>query len=283
MFWFKKSVLLLCCVVGVSPLMGVSCTQPGQNPDVEVCAAVGGVSPFLWLICPGDGGQPNPPPNASPMPMPIETGGYTINGVLFPGGVFSWSGGSLTPDFTGLFQCRPSATSAIAQVYGPGVQTGNEWRPGPMVAQMNLLCSSLRFTWFPPGSGRYIVIIQDNTGYAQVWVLVIVLANNPNPPEPNNPATLEINLTSPTDMQTLHVGGAMTFSGNIVGGSPPFILQVDTYDNRRLIEPLGNLRTFSLVVDPLDLATTGFRENLVQVTSADGQIEHRIVKTQTNP
>lgn len=167
-------------VLAVLPFLGLM----GCGSEPVFCGFVpgGGGFGFCWDL-PGGGQSVAPNNNSAPAPMPISTGGFTINGVLFPGGVFNWSGGNATFCFTDVFHCSPGATSATGQVNGPGAWNDNQ-NPGPVIAHESLSCGNLCFTWLPPGSGRYIVIIQDNTGYAQVWVLVIVLANNPNPPEP---------------------------------------------------------------------------------------------------
>lgn len=82
-------------------------------------------------------------------------------------------------------------------------------------------------------------------------------------------------MTAPIDRQEFVVGQSLVVSGTITGGSPPFVLEVDLYDNRRFHVPLGDDRDFSFSWD-LNIPTTTFAANLIQVSSGDGQIDHLI-------
>lgn len=224
-----------------------------------------------WVTYPLVGCNSGPLPGVDGgdgMPDPSSDGGFIVNGLAYTGAAFqldSTGSGAVTLDFSSLVT---GISPYLISVYGP--DPGEE-----LVARVANVVPVI--TWFPRLSGRYLVVITDSA--EQVWrfwftVVILVPGTPPSPPDDPVIGNLELMLSSPAMSSSPELGSSVTFSGNITGGSPPFIVQIDLYDNRRFVLQLGTARAFSKSY-PISFAVTAPVENLIQVTSGDGQIDHR--------
>lgn len=252
---FQK--VLVCGLLGLVLVcnMGTSCCL--VIPTSVIAPAVCGPFP---------GGDDVP---GGGMPDPSSDGGFIVNGLTYTGSAFQLDGsgsGAVTMDFSGLIAGVPPY---LIQIYGP--DPGQE-----LVAQAANVVPVI--TWFPRLSGRYLVVITDSGGQAwRYWFTIVILVPGPTPPSPpGDPVVgeLALVLTSPAMSSSPDLGSSVTFSGSITGGSPPFVLQIDLYDNRRFIVQLGTARQFSKSYQ-VGFSVNYPVENLIQITSGDGQIDHR--------
>lgn len=156
---FRKSL----CLVGLIGLLisgtGVTCTQPGDGPQVELCVATGGLSPFLLLVCPGDSDYLVATANG----QPVMTGGtIQVDG-----------DGNIHFDFSGI----PGAHSV--EIIGPD---GTHY-----------IFHTLVFTWHPPSGGSFTINVLNQDGDVLIsWsvtiqIVVVVVPPPPDPPPPVQP------------------------------------------------------------------------------------------------
>lgn len=192
------------------------------------------IYPFTWCITgcgddANDAGTPDGSGIGDEGLIPIETGGFTCNGVVYGGGTVELSGGVCNLDFTGLL---PNCVSPVrARIYGPfGLDEKITLVPSRLWAQTEQLwCGSLLLTWFPFSSGRYVIVLRDSAGHAQAWLLIIRLVVIQVPvPVPADPpiASLAVIRLTPADGATFFTGETIFTSVKINGGVPPFHIQV---------------------------------------------------------
>ena len=144
------------CLLGLVSLLtlgtGMTCTQPGDNPQVEVCVVTPGLAPFVFAICPGDSGYPAAMANGQP---------------IMAGGTIQVDGdGNIQFDFSGI----PGAHRV--EIIGPD---GTHY-----------IFDTLVFTWHPPSDGAFTINVLNEAGDVimswQVTIQIVVVVSPPPPP-----------------------------------------------------------------------------------------------------